>query len=104
MIKNIYKKLKSKKFIQPLKKQTNLAVCDNMDIYRGIMLNEISQVEKENTVWFYLYVESKKMKPNKQNKTKTDLDTETQPGLVRGGKWWWKKNRWRGLICTNLEL
>ena len=51
MIKNIYKKLKSKKkFIQPLKKQTNLAVCDNMDIYRGIMLNEISQVEKENTV------------------------------------------------------
>ena len=35
-----------------------------------IMLSEISQTEKKNTIWFHLYVEAKKI--NKQNKPEID--------------------------------
>ena len=40
-----------------------------MDL-EGILLSKICQKRKTNTVWFQLYVESKKQ--NKQNKRETD--------------------------------
>ena len=49
-------------------KEWNLAICDNMDGPEGIILSEISQREKEDTVWFHLYMESKN-----QNKWGTSL-------------------------------
>ena len=45
------------------------------------MLTEISQTEKENTVWFQLYVESQ----NKQNKNRL-IDTENKLIAARGVK------------------
>ena len=41
----------------------------------GIMLSEISQTEKTNTVWYHLYVESKKYKKlvNKQKKADSQI-------------------------------
>ena len=42
-----------------------------MDI-ESIMLSETSQMRKTNTIWFHLYVESKKQM-NKYNKTETEL-------------------------------
>ena len=39
----------------------------------GIMLNEINQTEKTNTIRFHLYVEANKQNRNKHNKTETDL-------------------------------
>ena len=38
-----------------------IAICDYMDELEGIMQSEINQTEEnKNTVWFHLYVESKK--------------------------------------------
>ena len=51
-----------------LKKEWNLAICDNMDGPRGCY--EKSQMRKKNTVWFHFNVESKINKLI--NKTETD--------------------------------
>ena len=60
------------------KKEWNFAICDWMDKGRrdcakGNKLEKerkISQREKENTVWFCLYVKSKKNKTNEHTKQK----------------------------------
>ena len=55
-----------------------------MDL-EGIMLSEISQTEKENSIGSLVYVESKK-----QNKTKlkqTHRYREQKGGCQRGEKW-----------------
>ena len=45
----------------------------------GIMLIEISQTEKANTVWCHLYVESKKQQTSGYNKKETDsMDIENK--------------------------
>ena len=57
---------------QPLKKKGgggNSNICNNLE---GIMLSEISQT-KTNTVWYHLYVESKK-----ENKLVNTKQKETQ--------------------------
>lgn len=45
------------------------------------MFNEISQMEKDNTVWFLSYVESK---TTKQMKKKHPIDTENGLVVMRG--------------------
>ena len=57
------------------KTEWNLAICDNMDDLKGIMLSEISQT-KTNSVWFHLHMES-------QNKTEL-MDTEDRLVVARG--------------------
>ena len=52
-------------------KKGNFAFGNNMDGPKGIILSEISQ-RKTNTVYFHLYVDSKKNKMNKYNKTETN--------------------------------
>ena len=62
-----------------------------MDL-ENIILSEINQKRKINTVWYHLYVESKKC--NKYyNKKEADTDTENklrvpceEEGLYRGGR------------------
>ena len=54
------------------KKGRNFAICSNMDT-EGIMLSEISQTEKANTVWHHLYVESKKKYNKLVNLTKKQI-------------------------------
>lgn len=39
-------------------KQDDCAIWDNTDDLEGIMLNEISQIRRTNTILFYSYVES----------------------------------------------
>ena len=42
------------------KKKTNVAFCDDSNETGGHMLSELSYTEKQNTVWYHLYVEAEK--------------------------------------------
>lgn len=47
-------------------KKLNLAICDNIDGSRGVMISKISQTRKKNPILFHLQVESKKKKEKKK--------------------------------------
>ena len=68
-------------------KSRNLAICDEMDGPWGYyaMWNK-SDKERPNTVWFHLYVESKKQ-TNEQTKHKL-IDTENRLVVTRGERGW----------------
>ena len=51
-----------------LQNEQGPAICNNVMDLEGIMLTEISQRTKTNTIWFYLYVRSKEL--DKKIKTK----------------------------------
>ena len=53
------------------KKEWNLAICDNMDGPAGIMLNEMSDRERQMISLIYGIQKTKQM--NKHNKRETDL-------------------------------
>lgn len=59
-----------------------------MDV-EDIMLREISQTKKTNSVWFYLYVESK-------NKVKL-IETNSRMVITRGGVVGWGEG-WEMLV------
>ena len=64
-------------YYSAIKREWNLAICDNMDGVWGIMLNKTRQ---KNKYCIHLYVESKKQK----QKTKL-IDTENRFVVARGG-------------------
>ena len=72
----------------------------------GIMLSEISQ-RKTNTVWYHLYVESKKIQQTSvYNKKEADTDIENKPVVTSGeGKYRSKKRLIMGIyeiMCVKL--
>ena len=75
-------------------------MCNSIGGLRGLMLSEISQ-RKTNTVWFHLYMESKKQNKG-TNIPKQKQSHREQAGSCRvraGGG-----NRWRRLRGTNFQL
>ena len=63
-------------------KEGNLAIWDNTDgLWEGILLTELRQWEKDNTVWSHLYVES----------AKAQLNGSYQELEGRGMRWCWSK-------------
>ena len=54
----------------PIKKDEILPSVTAWVDLEGIMLSEMSQTEKANTIWFHSFVESKKTTMNKQTKKK----------------------------------
>ena len=65
-------------YYSAIKKKGTLPFTTTWMELEGIMLSEISQTEKTNTVWSHLYVESKK----------TELiETENSLVVARGGSW-----------------
>ena len=60
-------------YYSTIERNGGLSLTARMNL-RGIMLSEISQIEKDKycTTSFHFYVESKKQNMNKQNKTETD--------------------------------
>ena len=66
---------KAQKVVSLNKKEWNFAICSNRDL-EGIMLSEISQ-RKTNTVWYHLYVKSKKYN-RPVNVTKKEADSHIQ--------------------------
>ena len=46
--------------------------------------SEISQMEKDNTIWFHLYVESKNKQMNKQKENKL-INTKNKQVAAKGG-------------------
>ena len=69
------------------KKEEHLAICDNTDDLEGIMLSEINQTRKTNTIWSHLYVESLK-------KRKEPIYIENHWWLPEAGDEGWA-NGWR---------
>ena len=73
----------------------------------GIILSKINQ--KDNTIQFLLYVDSKNWNEWKnktktqENKMKTVTDTEKTIGVCQRGGRWWAWYRWR-LRGTNFQL
>ena len=53
-------------YYSAIKKEWNLPFVTRWIDPEGIMLSEISQIEKEDTVWCHLYVDSKKKKQMKK--------------------------------------
>ena len=60
------------------KEEWNLATCANMLDPEGIMLSEINQIEKINTIWFNVYMDSK---------SKTDKQKQTHKYREKKGGW-----------------
>ena len=61
---------------------------------------EISQTEKDNTVYYHLYMESKQQKKNPP-KTKMELiDTENWFVVDRDRRWGREKKGWTALFCS----
>jgi len=82
------------------KKERNLAICDNMEDLEGIILREISHMEKRQISYDLAYMQNIKNKqkhPNKwTNQTKTNKQVQTTE--KRRAKWvkcvtvrWWMK-------------
>ena len=42
------------KILSSQKTEENLAICDNIHAPESIMLTEISQIKKTNTVWYHV--------------------------------------------------
>ena len=84
------------------KKECNLVVCDNMDGPRSYHTKLKVRQRKANTVWFHLYVKSKKI--SKYNKTQTELKIQrTNNGWQRKcGRG--RKQIGRRLRGTNFQL
>ena len=70
-------------YYSAIKKNEILPFASTWMNLEGITLSEISQAET-NTVWFHLYVESKKQM-NKHNKTETDLQIQVVARRDGGG-------------------
>ena len=67
-----------------VKKEWNFVICSNIDALGGyITLSKIRQ-RKINTVWYHLYMESKKHR-NLVNITSWLTDTENKPTVTSGG-------------------
>ena len=67
-----------------------------------IMLSEISQT-KTNTVYFHLYVKSKKQNKT-TNITKQIVRYREKISSCQRGVWGDRQNRQRGLRCKNYQL
>lgn len=50
------------KYYATLKKEGNLAICDNMNLEDTIMLSEITRHRKINATWLHAYVDSEIVK------------------------------------------
>ena len=62
----------------------------------GIMLSETSQTDTVNTVWYHLYVESKKKQTNEQTKWKqTHRYREQRGSCQRGGCGGWEIKKYK---------
>ena len=72
------------------KKEGDLAICDNTNDLEIIILSEVSQ-KKTNSVWFHLYMKSKKQ--NKQIKPNKIINTESKLVVAREEVVWgiWTK-------------
>ena len=80
-----------------------------------ILLNEISQTEKDSIMWYHLYEKSKKKpnkKTNKWNKTGTDKFKErTKVARAQGfgktdekGEWGWEDKRCKLPVINKQDL
>ena len=83
-----------------IKKNEILPFSTTWKDIKGIMLSEI---RRRNTIslWFHLYVESKK-----QNRSSL-TDTENKLVVARGERGWrvgFRQNQWRGLRGTDFQL
>ena len=76
------------------KKEGSLTICNKLDMQlEGIMLSEIKS-DKKGNVWYHWYVESKKIK---NQKDPTNLNSEIQKTdwwLSGGGEG--ERNEWKG--------
>ena len=81
-------------YFSAIRKGWNLATCNSMDGPRGYYA-KWSQTEKDNTPWFHLHAESKKL--NKWiNKIETDSQTQRKNGFSDDRRGWEVgQNRWR---------
>lgn len=58
-------------------KELNLVICNSMDEFIGYNAKWNTQSEKDNTVWFHLYVEFKKQNKWTKGKEKTIQKTDS---------------------------
>ena len=54
------------KYYSAMRKEDILSFATTWMDIEHVVLSEISQTEKENAVWYHLYVKSKKVKPVKK--------------------------------------
>ena len=85
------------------KKEWNFAICDNTDGPRGYYAKWNKADRKRNTVWFHLYVESKKQNKwtNKTKQERTHRYREQTGGCQKGEGSGDRLNRVRGLRVIN---
>ena len=89
------------KYYSAIKKEQNNVIWSNMDGSR----EEWSKSEKDNILWYHLYVESLKNNTNEfiQNKTKL-LDLENELMVTSRGGWGEGKLGSLGLMCTHCYI
>ena len=80
----IYTNIHTHNGILVIKKEWNAATCEDMDGSRGYYAKWNKSDRKTTTVWFHLYVESKKNKCTNVTEQKQSTDTENKQVVARG--------------------
>ena len=89
-IRIIHTHIHTLEYYSVVEKEWNLAICNNRNGPKGYLLIATSQ-RNTNTVWFYLYVGSKKINDTQQvSSNRTERNSQTQKT-----NWWSPEGRER---------